>query len=113
MRQRIKLYIAAVAGVLVLAGSAAGIAIATDAGDNEEPLTGTTLEKASAAALAHTGGGQVIETEAGDDGAAYGVEVRLPDGRVLEVNMDEDFTVIGQEEDHDGANDTEGGPDDD
>ena len=27
------------------------------------------------------GGGTVLETEAGDDGAAYGVEVRLPDGR--------------------------------
>jgi hypothetical protein len=43
----------------------------------------------------------VTETEAGDDGAAYGVEVRLPDGRQVEVNLDQSFNVIGQEPDED------------
>jgi hypothetical protein len=43
----------------------------------------------------------VLETEAGDDGAAYGVEVRLADGRQVEVNLDESFRVVGQEPDED------------
>jgi len=64
-----------------------------------------------AAALEHTGGGTVVETEAGDDGAAYGVEIRLEDGRVVEVNLDQDFNVIGDEADDDGANDQDGSGD--
>jgi hypothetical protein len=45
----------------------------------------------------------VVETEIGDDGAAYGVEVRLDDGSVVEVNLDAEFNVIGSEADDDGA----------
>jgi uncharacterized membrane protein YkoI len=65
------------------------------------------LEKATAAALRHTGGGTVIETEAGDDGAAYGVEIRLDDGRVVEIGLDANFEIIGQESDDDGSADDE------
>jgi hypothetical protein len=43
----------------------------------------------------------VLETEAGDDGAAYGVEVRLPDGRQVEVTLDQSLKVVGQEPDDD------------
>jgi uncharacterized membrane protein YkoI len=89
-----------------------GIAIAGGMGDDDEPLTGSTLEQATAAALAHTGGGTVVETETGDDGAAYGVEIRLTDGRVVEVELDENFDVIGQETDDDGPNDQDGPNDD-
>jgi uncharacterized membrane protein YkoI len=98
--------------VLVVGAISAGFAIAAG-GDDDKPLTGSNLEKATAAALAHTGGGTVVETEVGDDGAAYGVEVRLGDGRVVEVNLDESFDVIGQENDDDGAGDRDDGPDDD
>jgi uncharacterized membrane protein YkoI len=98
--------------VLVVGGISAGFAIAAG-GDDDKPLTGSDLQKATAAALAHTGGGTVVETEVGDDGAAYGVEVRLDDGRVVEVNLDESFDVIGQENDDDGAGDRDDGPDDD
>ena len=52
--------------------------------------------------------GPVTETEIGDDGAAYGVEVRLSDGRQVEVNLDRDYHVVGQETDDDGP----GGDDD-
>ena len=97
--------------VLVIAAVSAGFAIAAGGGD-EQPLTGSDLEKATAAALAHTGGGTVVETESGDDGAAYSVEVRLDDGSQVEVNLDGNFEVIGQEADDDGAGDQEG-PDDD
>jgi uncharacterized membrane protein YkoI len=90
-----------------------GVASATSAGptgdddgpgetnDSDTPLSGGTLDQAVAAALAHTGGGEVTDTEVGDDGAAYGVEIRLPDGSQVEVNLDESFTVIGSEADDD------------
>jgi hypothetical protein len=105
-------WIAAGAVTLAVIGSGAGIAIATGAADDDEPLTGSALERATAAALEHTGGGSVIETEAGDDGAAYGVEIRLEDGRVVEVNLDQDFNVIGDEADDDGSGEDEGPNDD-
>ena len=93
--------------VLAMAAIGTGFAMA-NGGDDDQPLTGTSLEQASAAALAHTGGGTVVETEVGDDGAAYGVEVRLDDGSVVEVNMDASFAVTGQEVDDDGPGDEDG-----
>ena len=104
--------LAVAAAVVLVAGAiSAGLAVAAG-GDDDRPLTGTSLEKATAAALAHTGGGTVTETEVGDDGAAYGVEIRLADGRQVEVNLDGNFVVIGQENDDDGAGDM-GDADDD
>jgi hypothetical protein len=100
------------AAVVAIAGVLGGIAIAGGVRDDDEPLTGSTLEQATAAALAHTGGGTVVETETGDDGAAYGVEIRLADGRVVEVELDEHFAVIGEEADDDGPNDQDGPNDD-
>jgi uncharacterized membrane protein YkoI len=97
----------ALVGVLIVGVLTAGVAIAATSGDDDKPLTGSTLERATAAALEHTGGGTVIETEVGDDGAAYGVEVRLSGGREVEVNLDEDFNVIGQENDDDTAGEEE------
>jgi uncharacterized membrane protein YkoI len=99
--------IAAVAAVIVLGAVGAGIAIAGGVGDDDKPLTGATLDRATAAALEHTGGGTVVETEAGDDGAAYGVEVRLDDGKVVEVELDESFQVIGQSTDDDSPGEQE------
>ena len=98
--------------VLVAAAVTTGFAIAGGVGDDDKPLTGSTLEQATAAALAHTGGGTVVETEVGDDGAAYGVEVKLADGRTVEVELDESFRVVGQANDDDGT-DEQDGPDDD
>ena len=72
-----------------------------EANDSDTPLTGSDLDRAVAAALDHTGGGEVTETEIGDDGAAYGVEIRLQDGSQVEVNLDADFNVIGSEADDD------------
>jgi hypothetical protein len=105
--------LALVVAVLAVGALGTGFAIAAGVGDDDKPLEGDTLERAKAAALDHTGGGTVIETEAGDDGAAYGVEVRLEDGRVVEVSLDESFAVIGQENDDDGAGGEEEPGDDD
>lgn len=110
MRARNRMWIAAGALVVSLIGGGAALAVATG-GDDDRPLTGSDLDRASAAALEHTGGGTVIETEVGDDGAAYGVEIRLDD-RVVEVSLDSGFEVIGQEDDEDGPNDVDGPGDD-
>ena len=77
-----KPWIAGAVLAVILVASAGGIAATGAVGDDDKPLTGSTYDQAVAAALAHTGGGEITETEVGDDGAAYGVEVRLPDGRV-------------------------------
>jgi hypothetical protein len=95
MRRRTR-WIAVVGLAAAMAGGLAAAAV-----DGDQELTGATRDRAVAAALAATGGGTVLETEAGDDGAAYGVEVRLPDGRQVEVTLDQSFRVIGQEPDDD------------
>ncbi|MGH8990194.1 MAG: PepSY domain-containing protein [Acidimicrobiia bacterium] len=92
---------AVAAGVVVVVAGGAGVAISQSGEDQE--LTGDLRDRAVAAALTATGGGTVTETEMGDDGAAYGVEVLLPDGRQVEVNLDRDLNVIGQEPDDDRA----------
>jgi uncharacterized membrane protein YkoI len=87
-------WIAAAGLIVAMAG---GVAAANADGDRDSELTGPTRDRAVATALDATGGGTVLETEVGDDNAAYGVEVRLPDGRQVEVNLDKSFKVIGQE----------------
>lgn len=107
--------VGAIVVVAAIAGGA-GVVVATG-GDDDEPITGPAYDKAVEAALAHTGGGTVVETEMGDGGAAYSVGVRLEDGREVEVNLDAEFNVTGDESDDDGAADDgdedEEGADDD
>jgi uncharacterized membrane protein YkoI len=103
--QRRTRWIAAAGLAVAVAG---GLAAASADGDSDSELTGSTRDRAVAAALAATGGGTVLETEVGDDNAAYGVEVRLPDGRQVEVNLDKSFKVIGQEADEDKPGEDEG-----
>ncbi len=93
--------------VLALGAGGAGVALATGAGDDSEaPIDGGALDKASAAALAHTGEGQVSETEAGDEESYYEVEVTLDDGSQVDVQLDQSFAVVGSEDDdHDNEND--------
>jgi uncharacterized membrane protein YkoI len=62
-------------------------------------ITGDPLAKASAAALEHTGGGRVTGTEVGDEESHYEVEVRLDDGRQVDVQLDRAFNVVGGESD--------------
>ena len=91
----------------------AGFAVATaGAGDDDQPITGSALKECTAAALEVNPGGTVTETEVGDDGAAYGVEIRLEDGSEVEVNLDKNCRVIGQSAADDSPNDHDG-PDDD
>ena len=80
-------------------------------GDDDEfdtetgPITGEALERASEAALAHTGGGRVTETEVEDEESYYEVEVTLDDGSQVDVQLDEDFNVVGDEVDEEDDDD--------
>jgi hypothetical protein len=110
MDKRTKIAIGAAAGLVVVAGGA-GAALAGGGGDDsEQPITGDALDKASAAALEHTGEGRVTETEVGDEESLYVVEVTLDDGSQVDVQLDADFHVVG--DDRDGAGEDEGPADD-
>jgi hypothetical protein len=102
MRRRVTLIVAGV-GVLALGGAAIADA---RMGDDGEPLSGATLQRASAAALKATGGGSVTETEHdSEDGATYEVEVTKADGSQVDVRLDESFRVVTLE--RDGEEDTD------
>jgi uncharacterized membrane protein YkoI len=110
------LVIAATIAMLVALG-AAGIAYANGT-DSEEQVTSPEAEKAKSAAIAAVGGGTVTEVERddGDDGygtsGVYEVELKREDGSQLEVHLDGDYDVVGQEADEDGPNDNDGPNDD-
>lgn len=86
----------AVVAALGVAGAAIG---SSDDDGSDQPITGTALKKASDAALAETGGGKVTETEVDDEESKYEVEVTLPDGSQVDVQLDENFTVVGSKTD--------------
>jgi hypothetical protein len=109
--RRKTIVIVAGAAVVAAAGIGTGVAVAAGGDDNEAPITGPDLDTASAAALEHTGGGTVTETEVGDEESYYEVEVTLEDGTQVDVQLDENFEVVGSESD--GTGDDEDGPDDD
>jgi len=62
--------------------------------DDDLALTGETLDSATAAALKATGEGEVTETSGSDDADhVYEVDVLLPNGQDVTVELDADFTV--------------------
>jgi uncharacterized membrane protein YkoI len=101
---RKSIWIASGAVALVAVGGV-GAAVATDGFEQDENLTGASLERASKAALAETGGGQVTGAE-GEDGG-FEVEVRMPDGSEVDVLLGSDYAVLGTDRDDDaeGADD--------
>ncbi len=109
MRTKKGLLIGGIVAALAIIGGGVGVAVATGAvgDDNEAPITDDALNKASAAALAHTGGGTVTETEVGDEESLYEVQVTLDDGSQIDVQLDADFNVVGDEAD--AADDESGG----
>jgi hypothetical protein len=84
---------------VALVGGGTGVAMAAGGDDTEAPITGPALAAASAAALGHTGGGRVTETEVGDEDGYYEVEVTRDDGGQVDVHLDRDFNVIGAKAD--------------
>ncbi len=106
MKKRI---LATAGGVAVLAAlSGGGVAIAS--GGDDEPgshdYTAAQATRAEKAALEATGGGEANSVEAdSENGATYEVEVTRPDGRTVDVRLDESFHVVIIEGDtEDGGN---------
>ena len=102
MRRRLTV---AAAVAVIAGGLSAGIAVAAGGGPEDGQLMGAAVRRATEAALEHVNGGAVIETDIGDDGAAYSVDIRRADGTVVEVTLDAGFKVIGEEPDDDQAGD--------
>jgi uncharacterized membrane protein YkoI len=105
-----KLKGALITGTVIAALAVGGVAIAGAAGGDdddgrEQPIAGSALDKASAAALDHVGGGRVTETETGDEESLYEVEVTRGDGTQVDVQLDRGFKVVGSEGDDDSSED--------
>lgn len=94
---------ALVVGVSAIGGGTAVAAAGGDDDASDTQITGAAFDKAEAAALAHTGGGKVTGTEAGDEESYYEVEVTLADGSQVDVQLDRSFDVVGSK--NDGRND--------
>jgi hypothetical protein len=95
-------------GIVTAVGAAAvaigtGIAAAQPDDGEGTPITGDALTKASQAALAFTGGGTITATEAGDEGSFYQVEVTKADGSVTDVNLNQDFMIVGSKTEPPGS----------
>jgi uncharacterized membrane protein YkoI len=114
MERRTKIILAAAVAVGLTGAAGTGIAVAGGGDDDgtDTPITGTELDKASAAALEHTGGGTVTETEVGDEESYYEVEVTLDDGSQVDVQLDRDFNVVGGESDGEESGEDDGPGDD-
>lgn len=84
---------------------AVAIGLAATQQDSEVPIRGAALTDASAAALAHTGGGRVTETEVGDEESYYEVEVTMEDGTQFDVQLDREFNVVGDKREAAGTDD--------
>lgn len=109
MRRRLTMILAGLAALTALALGGAAIANATGVvGDDEgQQLSSSEAERAGAAALRATGGGTVQETERDDEkGATFEIEVKKPDGSVVDVRLDSSYRVVavdGDEENDDGG----------
>ena len=101
MRKRTKVMIVG-ASVLALGAGGASYAVATSE-DNSRTISGPALDRASAAALAQTGGGKVTGTEVGDEESYYEVEVTQADGSQTDVQLDRGFDVVGSSADHEDS----------
>ena len=99
-----------VAGVVALAAFALGgaaIAAATQGDEGNQPVTGAAAERAETAALQEAGGGSVTELARDPEGARiYEVEVRKPDGSVVDIDLDRSFNVLAVDADSDEANES-------
>ena len=108
-----KLKGALITGTVIAALAVGGVAIAGAAGGDdddagERAISGRALDRAGAAALDHTGGGRVTETETGDEESYYEVEVTRDDGSQVDVQLNRDFEVVGSEGDDDRGEDGQG-----
>jgi uncharacterized membrane protein YkoI len=94
-----------IVGVVALAISAGGAAVALATGDDEDAtVTGPGADRAQAAALRLTGGGAANAVERdSENGATWEVEVTKPDGQTVDVRLDESYHLVTVEGDSEDA----------
>jgi uncharacterized membrane protein YkoI len=100
MKKRVLIAVLAIAALGAGGAAIAGAASGGDDDGGDKAITGTALDRASAAALQATGGGKVTETEVGDEESYYEVEVTRADGSQVDVQLDRGFNLVGQKADH-------------
>lgn len=112
MTRRRKLLIG---GAVILALGVGGVGLAQAVGGDDEQATGPDADRAKAAAVKLVGGGSAAGVERDDgDGAAWEVEVKKPDGSVVEIGLTSDLRKAGVErDDDDGSQDESEGSDND
>jgi uncharacterized membrane protein YkoI len=112
MNAKLKRGILAAAAVAALGLGGAAFAGATGGGDDGggkgddgsgKPITGAALDRASAVAVDHAGGGRVSGTEFQDEEGYYEVEVTRDDGSQVDVHLDSHFNVLDQSADGEGS----------
>lgn len=99
MERRTQMAAVGAAAVVVL-GLGTSAVVASGGGEDEgadTPITGPALAQAEQAALDAVGEGTVTETEVDDEESKYEVEITRDDGSEVDVQLDEDFAVVGQE----------------
>ncbi|MGA8992922.1 MAG: PepSY domain-containing protein [Nocardioidaceae bacterium] len=90
---------AAVGFGLTAAVAYGGVAVASG-DDGDGSVTGPRADRATTAALDATGGGAANSVERdSEDGATWEVEVTRPDGRTVDVRLDERYRVVVIESD--------------
>ncbi len=107
MKRSTRIAIAGAVAVVAL-GTAGAVAVGASQNDDDEtdtPIVGADLQRASDAALAHTGQGRVTGTEVGDEESYYEVEVTLDDGKQVDVQLDKSFHVVDANADSDTDSD--------
>lgn len=104
-----------IGGAMLVALGAGGVGLAQAVGGDDEQATGPEADRAKAAAVKAVGGGTAVGVERDDgDGAAWEVEVKRPDGSVVEVGLDSSLKQAGTERnDDDGSGGENEGSDND
>ncbi len=112
MDRRIKRWVLAAAAVAALGVGGTALASGVGSDDNGgtrddgagKPITGTALDKASAIAIDHVGGGRVTGTEFQDEEGYYEIEVTRGDGSQVDVHLDSHYNVLDASGDGSGEN---------
>jgi len=93
---------------LTLAAGGVGAATAIGGGEeSEQSATGAGAERATAAALAITGGTANSVERDSENGATWEVEVTKPDGKTVDVRLDERYGLVVIEGDSETPDDSE------
>jgi uncharacterized membrane protein YkoI len=93
-------------GALALALAIGGVGVANAVGgDDDTQATGPGADKATAAALALTGGTANAVERDGEDGATWEVEVAKPDGSTVDVRLGAHYERVVIEPDSEAPGD--------